>query len=129
MLPPQSSHWQKNCSYLQHLMMKFDRRNKYDFCCYGQVNCTSVLRNKKVSTFDGTIYFAGDGTLVHNIIMLYTVRTAFLWNWSFIVLATNGKQAVYSNYITFLEVYSPIHYTGDRTLWNKHVLKLIKDYN
>ena len=28
----------KNCSLLQHSVMKFDRSNKFDLCYYGQVN-------------------------------------------------------------------------------------------
>ena len=46
MVPPKVS------EKLQHSVMKLDRSNKFEFCYYGQVN-----------TFEGNVYFAGDGSL------------------------------------------------------------------
>ena len=68
MLPPKVSDCQKNCRYLQHSLMKFDRSNKLDLCYYGQVNSLrqkSSLALKWVSEhFWRNIYFAGDSTLL-----------------------------------------------------------------
>ena len=48
--------------------MKFDRSNKFDFCYYGQVNSlllkSSVALKWASKHLWGTIYFAGDGTLL-----------------------------------------------------------------
>ena len=48
--------------------MKYDRNNKFDFCYYGQVNSlrlkSSIFEIVKKNVFGGTIYFAGDGTLL-----------------------------------------------------------------
>ena len=63
MLLPKESDYQKTCSIL---WMKFDRSNKFDLCYYGQVNLLRLnqvwIRNGQVNTFEGNIYFAGDGT-------------------------------------------------------------------
>ena len=38
--------------------MKFDRSNKFDLCCYGQVNSLLLRSSGLVNTLGGNIYFA-----------------------------------------------------------------------
>ena len=55
--------------------MKFDRSNKFDSCYYGQVNSlrlkSSLVRNGQENTFEGNIYFAGDGTCIFSVLISY----------------------------------------------------------
>ena len=71
MVPQKVSDCQKNCSKLQHSVLKFDRSNKFDLCYFGRVN---LLLLKSIAAIKwasedlwGNIYFAG---YVYNIICM-----------------------------------------------------------
>ena len=57
MLPPKVSDRQKNCSYLQHSVMKFDHSNNFDLWYYGQVNSLYAIIEWKI-TVDTSKYLA-----------------------------------------------------------------------
>ena len=78
MIPPKVSDCQKNCSQLQHSVMKFDRSNKLDLCYYGQVNSlrlkSSVASKWAIKHLWGTggyHYFDADGTRISILMYIY----------------------------------------------------------